>query len=239
MNHNLDSPAVTQTASDDAYSFNQTSTSRNAANYGGYLSFNVAAYSKFELHELRKRLSAELDQIRDLRNRIETGQLNGANPRSQPKLKKFPGNKRPSALAGSVPKKSFNLQENGCLSVINFEGLLKECGKIIAKLIKHKFGYIFKTPVDAVALGLHDYHLIVRRPMDLGTVKTNLAKSFYRTPMEFAADMRLRTALGEGESPSMVTYGGGGVGRSFAANSASSSFFLFFLFNVFFLFFFF
>ncbi|KAL0384382.1 UNVERIFIED_CONTAM: Transcription factor GTE7 [Sesamum radiatum] len=46
-------------------------------------------------------------------------------------------------------------------------------------------------PVDAVALGLHDYHLIVKRPMDLGTVKANLAKNFYPTPIEFAADMRL------------------------------------------------
>lgn len=28
--------------------------------------------------------------------------------------------------------------------------------------------------MDAKALGLHDYHQVIRRPMDLGTVKKNL-----------------------------------------------------------------
>ncbi|KAK6135459.1 hypothetical protein DH2020_030784 [Rehmannia glutinosa] len=189
---NVDSPAVTQTASDDAYSFNQTSTTRNAANYGGYLSINVASCTKSELLELRKRLSAELDQIRDFRDRIESGQFNIVeNPRSQAKPKKFTGNKRHGAVVGSVPKKLSNVYDNGIADAVNFEGLLKECSKIVAKLIKHKFGYVFKTPVDAVTLGLHDYHLIVKRPMDLGTVKANLAKNLYRTPIEFAADVRL------------------------------------------------
>ncbi|KAL6517573.1 hypothetical protein OROMI_033274 [Orobanche minor] len=192
INHNIDSPAVTQTASDDAYSFNQTSTSRNAANYGGYLTFNVASYSKSDLLELRKRLSAELDQIRDLRDRIDAGHLNAVeNPRSQTKMKKFTGNKGPSAVVGSVPKKLFNGYADSASIAANFDALLKECGKIVGKLIKHKYGYIFQKPVDAAGMGLHDYHLIVKRPMDLGTVKANLAKKLYRTPIEFAADMRL------------------------------------------------
>ncbi|GER42104.1 bromodomain-containing protein [Striga asiatica] len=190
--HNFESPAVTQTASDDAYSFNQTTTSRNVANYGGYVSFNVASYTKSELLELRKRLSAELNQIRDLRDRIQSGQLSTTeNPRSQVKSKKSAGNKRPGAVVASTPKNLPNAYGNGGVDPVNWEMMLKECGKIVAKLIKHKFGYIFKVPVDAVAMGLHDYHLIVKRPMDLGTVKTNLARNLYRTPMEFAADMRL------------------------------------------------
>ncbi|KAK6156706.1 hypothetical protein DH2020_010954 [Rehmannia glutinosa] len=158
----------------------------------GYLSINVASCTKSELLELRKRLSAELDQIRDFRDRIESGQFNIVeNPRSQAKPKKFTGNKRHGAVVGSVPKKLSNVYDNGIADAVNFEGLLKECSKIVAKLIKHKFGYVFKTPVDAVTLGLHDYHLIVKRPMDLGTVKANLAKNLYRTPIEFAADVRL------------------------------------------------
>lgn len=28
--------------------------------------------------------------------------------------------------------------------------------------------------MDAKALGLHDYHQVIRRPMDLGTIKKNL-----------------------------------------------------------------
>lgn len=57
--------------------------------------------------------------------------------------------------------------------------------------MKHKFGSIFNTPVDAVKSGLHDYHTIVKKPMDLGTVKTRLSKSWYESPLEFAEDVRL------------------------------------------------
>ncbi|KAG8368515.1 hypothetical protein BUALT_Bualt15G0053700 [Buddleja alternifolia] len=192
-NNNVDSPiVVTQAASDDAYSFNQTSTSRNAVDYGGYLTFNVASYTKSELVELRKRLSSELDQIRDLRDRVESGQLMSIdNSRSKTKFKKLTGKKPGVAAVGSIAKNLSNGFDTGSSVAINFEASLKECSKVVAKLIKHKFGYVFRAPVDAVALGLHDYHLIVKRPMDLGTVKSNLAKNLYNTPMEFAADVRL------------------------------------------------
>ncbi|KAG6406730.1 hypothetical protein SASPL_134339 [Salvia splendens] len=189
---NVDLPAVTQTASDDAYSFNQAPTPREAGNYGGYLTFNVSTYTKSKLLELRKRLSAELDQIRDLRDRIEFGRFNNVEtPRSQPKSKKFSGSKRPGPAIGSAPKKFVNEFDNGGFEAVNFGDLLKECEKIVNKLIKCKLGYVFKVPVDADAFELHDYHDIVKHPMDLGTVKANLAKNLYRTPAEFANDVRL------------------------------------------------
>ncbi|KAJ4865732.1 hypothetical protein Rs2_52752 [Raphanus sativus] len=40
-------------------------------------------------------------------------------------------------------------------------------------------------------LGLHDYHIIVKKPMDLGTVKCKFSKSCYKFPLEFAEDVRL------------------------------------------------
>ncbi|GFP99436.1 transcription factor gte2 [Phtheirospermum japonicum] len=192
--HNVaDSPVITQTASDDAYSFNQTSTSRNAANYGGYLTFNVASYSKSELVELRKRLSAELEQIRDLQDRIESGQFSSTgHPRSSAKIKKPFGNKKPIAAFDSAPNRPINNGlDNRYLDAVNFEAMLKDCKQVLGKLMKHKFAYVFRTPVDAVALGLHDYHSIVKIPMDLGTVRAKLAKNSYPSPVEFAADVRL------------------------------------------------
>lgn len=33
------------------------------------------------------------------------------------------------------------------------------------------YAWPFYEPVDAVGLGLHDYHDIIRQPMDLGTIK--------------------------------------------------------------------
>lgn len=203
--HIDDSPAVTQTASDDAYSFNQrpieSTTNVDGLNLGGYMTYNVVSYNKSELHELRSRLVAELEQIRNLKDRIESGQFSTTNPRSQGKSKKLSGNKRPTPSGSSKdPKKLPNGVENrnsgnpgggGGVKAIGMESMMKHCRQILAKLMKHKRGWIFNTPVDAEALGLHDYHQIIKRPMDLGTVNSNLAKNFYPTPFEFAADIRL------------------------------------------------
>ncbi|KAG2259534.1 hypothetical protein Bca52824_078828 [Brassica carinata] len=52
----------------------------------------------------------------------------------------------------------------------------------------HKYGWVFNVPVDAEGLGLHDYHIIVKEPMDLGTVRAKLEKSLYNSPLDFARD---------------------------------------------------
>lgn len=190
--HYHDSPVVTQTASDDAYSFNQTSTSRDAGNYGRYLTFNVASSTKSELLELRKRLSTELEQIRNLQNRIDSGHFsNVENPRSQSKFKKHSAKEKPVAAFGSVPERHGNGFYAGNVDAVDFGASLKECSQILTKLLRNKFAFVFKAPVDAVALGLQDYHDIVKQPMDLGTVKLNLSKNLYATPCEFADDVRL------------------------------------------------
>ncbi|XP_047315228.1 transcription factor GTE4-like [Impatiens glandulifera] len=68
---------------------------------------------------------------------------------------------------------------------------LKSCNNLLARLLKHKHGWVFEKPVDAKALGLHDYHDIIKHPMDLGTIKSRLARSWYKSPREFAEDVRL------------------------------------------------
>jgi len=73
---------------------------------------------------------------------------------------------------------------------------MKACGQILTKLMKNKSGWIFNTwifntPVNATALNLHDYFDIIKHPMDLGTVKSKLAKNAYSTPADFAEDVRL------------------------------------------------
>ena len=57
--------------------------------------------------------------------------------------------------------------------------------------MKHKHGWVFNTPVDVVGLGLHDYHQIIKQPMDLGTVKSRLSKKEFGWPLDFASDVRL------------------------------------------------
>ncbi|KAL5573743.1 hypothetical protein UlMin_023340 [Ulmus minor] len=67
----------------------------------------------------------------------------------------------------------------------------KSCSSLLEKLMKHKHGWVFNEPVDAQRLGLHDYHTIITHPMDLGTIKSRLIKNWYKSPKEFAEDVRL------------------------------------------------
>ncbi|XP_073116532.1 transcription factor GTE4-like isoform X2 [Elaeis guineensis] len=67
----------------------------------------------------------------------------------------------------------------------------KSCAALLSKLMKHKHGWVFNSPVDVKALGLHDYFSIIKHPMDLGTVKSRLSKNWYKSPREFAEDVRL------------------------------------------------
>jgi hypothetical protein len=49
------------------------------------------------------------------------------------------------------------------------------CAKVIADLMHHKANHgLFNAPVDAVALGIPDYCNYIERPMDLGTIRTQL-----------------------------------------------------------------
>jgi hypothetical protein len=57
--------------------------------------------------------------------------------------------------------------------------------------MKHQYGWVFNVPVDVKMLKLHDYFKIIKHPMDLGTVKSRLSKNWYKSPKEFAEDVRL------------------------------------------------
>ncbi|XP_059484589.1 bromodomain-containing protein 2 isoform X2 [Neocloeon triangulifer] len=71
---------------------------------------------------------------------------------------------------------------------------LKACNDILKELFSKKHSahaWPFYKPVDAELLGLHDYHDIIKKPMDLGTVKQKMDNREYRSAAEFAADVRL------------------------------------------------
>lgn len=69
--------------------------------------------------------------------------------------------------------------------------VFKSCSLVLDKLMKHKHGWVFNAPVDVKALGLHDYFTIIKHPMDLGTVKSRVNTNWYKSPKEFAEDVRL------------------------------------------------
>lgn len=69
--------------------------------------------------------------------------------------------------------------------------VMKICNNLLSRLMKHKYAWVFNKPVDAKAMGLHDYHVVIKQPMDLGTIKSRLSKNWYKSPREFAEDVRL------------------------------------------------
>ncbi|XP_057698999.1 bromodomain-containing protein 4-like isoform X2 [Corythoichthys intestinalis] len=74
------------------------------------------------------------------------------------------------------------------------QDLLNSCSLLVKEMLSKKhfaYAWPFHLPVDAKALGLHDYHDIIKHPMDLSTIKKKLDNRQYRDPQEFAADVRL------------------------------------------------
>ena len=59
---------------------------------------------------------------------------------------------------------------------------------VVKAVWKHQFGWPFHTPVDAVKLNIPDYHKIIRRPMDFGTIKKRLEHDYYVSAKECIRD---------------------------------------------------
>ncbi|KAJ8494268.1 hypothetical protein OPV22_015989 [Ensete ventricosum] len=72
--------------------------------------------------------------------------------------------------------------------------LMRQFGTILKQISQHKWAWPFMEPVDVKGLGLHDYHEVIKRPMDFSTIKNQMeAKegSGYKNVREIYADVRL------------------------------------------------
>lgn len=261
-------------ASDDSSSLNRKSISinreaRKESNAEAYITYNVSAYSKEEIRELRRKLKSQLEQVRSMYSRVEARETHirggGVNANASYSASQFSGNdmrnygakevtsglatggQRPPALQlnlaaidssgdGAAAKEKRTPKVNPYYLNSEFvmgkdkmpppppdnkkggmkrtaqskseiretkrsvaypmngkilQDVMKQCGFLLSRLIKHKHGWVFKAPVDTVALGLHDYNTIIKQPMDLGTAKAKLNANEYKSPQEFAGDIRL------------------------------------------------
>ncbi|XP_017121311.1 bromodomain-containing protein 2 [Drosophila elegans] len=71
---------------------------------------------------------------------------------------------------------------------------MNACKVIIKRLFASSYrsiAWVFYEPLDAQFLGLHDYHEIVKEPMDLSTVRHRLNTGCYQTAADFAKEVRL------------------------------------------------
>ncbi|KAG4927203.1 hypothetical protein JHK85_053689 [Glycine max] len=169
--------------------------------------------------DLGQRLRSELEQIRLLQKKIEQQRTtavvlssssdilscsNGNNGHrverdkkpamssSAPRNKAKPGNKnqKPRGWNRGSSGKFESAVQSASPSTANAM-LMKDCELLLKRLMNHQYAWVFNTPVDVVKLNLPDYFTIIKRPMDLGTVKNKLASGEYAGPLEFADDVKL------------------------------------------------
>lgn len=65
------------------------------------------------------------------------------------------------------------------------------CFHLLFTLKQLHNAHFFLQPVDWKRLGLYDYPVIIKKPMDLGTVEKHLKHRTYKHPGEFVDEMRL------------------------------------------------
>lgn len=68
---------------------------------------------------------------------------------------------------------------------------LRRMSKLVNYLMSRQDSGPFREPVDWREMGLYDYPKIIKKMMDLGTVKRKLERGQYATAVECARDIRL------------------------------------------------
>lgn len=69
--------------------------------------------------------------------------------------------------------------------------LKTKCLEVLKILQSHQHGWVFNSPVDPVELGLPDYFEVIKKPMDLGTIRKKLENGVYHTLEDFEAQVHL------------------------------------------------
>ncbi|KAI5288137.1 hypothetical protein KEM54_005439 [Ascosphaera aggregata] len=108
--------------------------------------------------------------------------------------------RRDSTTADGRPKRSIHPPKNRDLPYSakpkkkKYVWELKFCQEALDEMFKPKhyqYASAFYLPVDPVALNIPNYHSIIKRPMDLGTIQNKLKANLYENAKEFEADVRL------------------------------------------------
>ncbi|XMA07754.1 hypothetical protein WAI453_000545 [Rhynchosporium graminicola] len=91
------------------------------------------------------------------------------------------------------PPKSKDLVYSSRPKNKKFATELKFCEDVLTEVSKPKYWQMnaaFMAPVDPVALGIPNYFAVIKKPMDLTTMKTKLNGGQYSTASDFEKDMR-------------------------------------------------
>jgi len=69
--------------------------------------------------------------------------------------------------------------------------LKAKCLEVLKLLQSHQHAWVFNTPVDPVELNLPDYFEVIKKPMDLGTIRKKLENGVYHRLEEFEEHTKL------------------------------------------------
>lgn len=69
--------------------------------------------------------------------------------------------------------------------------LKSTCLGVLKVLQGHQHGWVFNSPVDPVELGLPDYFEVIKKPMDLGTIRKKLENGIYHSLEDFEGHVHL------------------------------------------------
>jgi len=91
----------------------------------------------------------------------------------------------------SIPEIERHIESLNQSNVMSPSVLKVKCAEILKEVMQHQFGWVFNAPVDPVELGLPDYFEVIKKPMDLGTVKKNVENAGYHDIESFKEDCHL------------------------------------------------
>uniref|UniRef100_A0A8C0EM31 Bromodomain testis-specific protein n=1 Tax=Bubo bubo TaxID=30461 RepID=A0A8C0EM31_BUBBB len=91
-----------------------------------------------------------------------------------------------SIIINPPPPEYINKKNSGCQT-----NQLQYIQRVVMKAMwRHNFSWPFHEPVDAAALNLPDYYSIIKKPMDLSTIKKRLEHNYYTKAAECIEDFK-------------------------------------------------
>lgn len=137
-----------------------------------FLEFTVALLSQ------KKGVKRKADTTTPTTSAITASRSESPPPLSEPKQAKVVARRESGGRPIKPPKK--DLEDGEVPQHAGKKGKLSEhlrhCDSILREMLSKKhaaYAWPFYKPVDAEALELHDYHDIIKHPMDLSTVKVS------------------------------------------------------------------
>lgn len=166
---------------------------------------NVSNLTKFEREKIKEKLNLHLESLINMNSKLQAFDSSNSLWESNSKnvvfitqsgrsLKRNPIYANPNfvnfhdddTILNSLGKRK-KIEDN----VELLSGEMEGCSIILQNLMNHKHGWMFNEPVDAMKLCIPDYHMIIKNPMDFGTINNKLKTFLYSNAKEFAMDVRL------------------------------------------------